>query len=486
MTAFRMSLRTRLVVLVIALLAAGLVLAAGATLAAMRFFLLAQTDTRLDQLSSAMSVQVRAGMDVPRINGGRVLAATGQPFVLMRLVAPDGTVRVDLGPPAAQSARIDVRPDDPTDADPEGVVHENVRLPGVHPAHWRVRAAWLADGRGFLLLGLPMTEFQTVSDRLIRFQVVTTLVVLALVTVVAFRVIRTGMRPLDDIAKTAGAIGAGDLNRRIRPAPPNTEIGRLSDALNAMLGQISTAFRERRESEDRLRRFIADASHELNTPIATIRGYAELFRHGAAGDPAELAVAMHRIESEATRMGQLAGELLTLVKLDEGRPLERLPVDLAHLAAEAAADARAIEPDRPLTVEAPAPVVVSGDDARLRQLLTNLLSNVRRHTPPGTPAVVRVRATEDDATIEVADEGPGMTQDDAERVFERFYRTAETRSRQRSGSGLGLAIVASIAEAHGGTATVDSAPGTGTTFTVRLPRRPAEPSVVPDDQPRMS
>jgi two-component system, OmpR family, sensor kinase len=183
---------------------------------------------------------------------------------------------------------------------------------------------------------------------------------------------------------------------------------------------------------------------------------------------------MRRIESEATRMGQLVSELLTLVKLDEGRPLERERVNLARLATEAVADSLAIGPDHPVTVEVDVDVdvVVSGDDARLRQLLTNLLSNVRRHTPAGTRTVVRVTGTGEEASIEVADDGPGMTAEDCERVFERFYRTATTRSHQRSGSGLGLAIVASIAAAHGGTASVISTPGAGTTFAVRLPVSP--------------
>jgi two-component system OmpR family sensor kinase len=181
-------------------------------------------------------------------------------------------------------------------------------------------------------------------------------------------------------------------------------------------------------------------------------------------------VAMRRIESEATRMGQLVNELLVLAKLDEGRPLDRNWVDLTHLATEAIADARAIEPERPLSVQAAGSIVISGDELRLRQLLTNLLSNVRRHTPPETAAEVRLSVAGDDAVVEVADDGPGLSEDDSRQVFERFYRSATSRGRHRDGSGIGLAIVAAIAKAHGGTAEVHSPPGGGATFTVRLPR----------------
>jgi two-component system OmpR family sensor kinase len=467
------SLRTRLVAVVLTLLAAGLLVAAGATLAALRFFLLARTDTQLDQLSSVMVTHLDPGRPMaPTVTGGRALAATGQPFVLLQVQAPDGSLRIDTGPSDARPVRVDVRPAASTRDNPDGVVYRNVRLAGVDPSQWRVRAAWLPDRQGILVLGLPMTQFQEMSDRLVRVEVIATVGVMLVVALVVLRVIRVGMRPLDDIAEVASAIGHGDLSRRVRPARPNTEIGRLSGALNTMLVQIQTAFAQRQASEERLRRFVADASHELNTPIATIRGYAELFRHGADSRPDDLALAMRRIESEATRMGQLVNELLTLVKLDEGRPLERERVDLARLATEAVADSLAIGPDHPLAVEVTGEVVVSGDDARLRQLLTNLLSNVRRHTPAGTRTVVRVTGTGEEVSVEVADDGPGMTVEDCERVFERFYRTATTRSRQRSGSGLGLAIVASIAAAHGGTAAVTSTAGVGTTFTVRLPVPP--------------
>ncbi|MGC4749857.1 sensor histidine kinase [Micromonospora sp. DT201] len=467
-----MSLRGRLIVLVAVLLAAGMSVAALATLAALRYFLITRTDTQLDQLSTAVVAQVNngTGLGPSGVGSGRLASPGGQPFVLLRIVSPDGTLLLDLQNPGGQASAIRLQPKDPSTSKPDGAVYATVTLTDQQPNQWRVRSGWLPDSRTILQVGLPLTDYDVANRQLIRTQAAATAVILAAMLLIAWWLIGLGTRPLDRIAEVAADIGAGHLDRRVRPARPNTEIGRLSAALNAMLVQIQTAFKERQTSEERLRRFVADASHELNTPVATIRGYAELFRHGAGARPADLEVAMRRIESEATRMGQLVNELLVLVKLDEGRPLDRDQVDLTHLANEAAADARAIAPGRPLSVQAPVSLVVSGDELRLRQLLANLLSNVRRHTPPGTAAEVRVSTSNGAAVIEVADDGPGLTEEDSRRVFERFYRSATSRSRQREGSGIGLAIVAAIAEAHGGTAEVSSVPGEGTTFTVRIPQ----------------
>lgn len=296
-------------------------------------------------------------------------------------------------------------------------------------------------------------------------------VALVAVGLLALRAVRLGLRPLERIATVAAAIGAGDLSRRVPLDDPRTEVGQLAQALNAMLGQVETAFAQRGESERRLRQFVADASHELRTPVAVIRGYAELFRRGAADRPEDLAKAMSRIEAEATRMGMLVDELLLLARLDQGRPLERAPVDLAALADEAVADALAVEPERRWTLAAERKLMVTGDAARLRQMLDNLLSNVRQHVPPGQPAMVRVRQEGAEALMEVADQGPGLTAAECARVFERFYRTESSRGRRSGGSGLGLAIVAAVAAAHGGSVSVRSAPGEGASFQVRLPLR---------------
>ncbi|MCA1656724.1 MAG: HAMP domain-containing histidine kinase, partial [Actinobacteria bacterium] len=278
-----------------------------------------------------------------------------------------------------------------------------------------------------------------------------------------------GLRPLDDIATTAGAIAQGDLSRRVARDEPTTEIGRLGGALNGMLGQIEVAFAERQASEDRLRRFVADASHELRTPLTSIRAYAELFGRGADRRPDDLGRVLHGIEGEADRMAVLIDDLLLLARLDQGRPLAQDPVDLGALAAEAVEAARAIDGSRPVQLSVVGSVEVGGDRARLRQVLDNLLGNVRVHTPPGTAAVVTVSATGRTAVLSVADDGPGLRGDEAARVFERFYRADRSRSRDGGGTGLGLAIVAAIAEAHGGRASAEGRPQGGALFRVELP-----------------
>jgi two-component system OmpR family sensor kinase len=290
-------------------------------------------------------------------------------------------------------------------------------------------------------------------------------------------VVRLGLRPLDEIGATAEAIAAGDLSRRVDRAEPDSEVGRLGLALNAMLGQIEDAFSRRAASEERLRRFVADASHELRTPLTSIRGYAELFRQGASERPEDLANAMRRIEEEATRMGFLVEDLLLLARLDQGRPLEREPVDLLRLATDAVADARAVSPERTITLTGDAPVVVVGDEARLRQVAGNLLGNAAVHTPPGTPVHVRVMAEDGHARLDVRDEGPGLPPGVGDEVFERFYRADAARSRATGGAGLGLSIVAAVAEAHGGRARLETPPGPGAWFVVELPLAPpAQPS----------
>ena len=287
-------------------------------------------------------------------------------------------------------------------------------------------------------------------------------------------VVRIGLRPLDEIGNTAAAIAEGDLTRRVERAEPRTEVGRLGLALNAMLAQIEAAFDAQAASERRLRRFVADASHELRTPLAAVRAYAELFGRGADRRPDDLERAMTGIGRESERMTVLVEDLLLLARLDEGRPLEREPVELDEVVTEAVDAAVAVDPDRPVDLEAD-PVVVLGDRDRLRQVLDNLLSNVRAHTPAGSPVRVRVGSENGLAVVEVADSGPGMTSEEAARVFERFYRSDSSRSRATGGVGLGLSIVAAVAEAHGGAVSAHSTPGDGATFRITFPRNGGTP-----------
>jgi two-component system OmpR family sensor kinase len=270
---------------------------------------------------------------------------------------------------------------------------------------------------------------------------------------------------------TAGAIAGGDLGRRVEPADERSEVGRLGLALNAMLERLEGAFAERRRSEDRLRRFIADASHELRTPLASIRGYAELFRMGAARDPADVAKAMRRIEDEAARMGVLVEDLLTLARLDETVSAPHAPVDLGELVRDAVDDARATAPERTVGLEVEPPVTVSGDAHQLRQVLGNLLRNALVHTPGGTPIEVSAAAAPSgEVRIEVRDHGPGLPAGEPGTLFERFWRSEGGRERGKGGAGLGLAIVARIVDAHGGRVEAADAPGGGAAFVVWLPR----------------
>ena len=321
-----------------------------------------------------------------------------------------------------------------------------------------------------LVVAVPLDDVNSTLSRLTLIELAVGGAVLAALALLATWLVRLGLRPLERIEATAERIAAGDdLDQRIPDADPRTEVGRLARTLNAMLDRIEAAFAERRASEDRLRRFVADASHELQTPLTSVRGYAELFRRGAARNPEDLDVAMARIEAEATRMGVLVDDLLTLARLDQGRELRREPVDLVPLARELVHDARVVAPDRAIDLESDGPVVVAGDDPSLRQVVGNLIANARLHTPPGTPVTVRVRAEDGRAVVEVADRGPGLAPEHAARVFERFFRADPSRARTSGGSGLGLSIVAAVAEAHGGSAEVDSAPGEGATFRIALP-----------------
>jgi two-component system OmpR family sensor kinase len=299
--------------------------------------------------------------------------------------------------------------------------------------------------------------------------------------------VRNSLRPLGEVERTAKAIAAGDLSQRVPEGDQRTEVGRLSTALNGMLTRIESAFRAQKESEEhargsaeRMRRFVADASHELRTPLTSIRGFAELYRQGAVRETAELDRMMRRVEDEASRMGLLVEDLLLLARLDQQRPLRAEPVDLLEVVSDAVHDARVLAPDRQVDLDVAgdeAPVVL-GDDARLRQVVTNLVSNAVTHTPAGTPVAVTLRTSRRPGPdgspvgwvrVGVHDQGPGLSDEDKDRVFERFYRGDKSRTRAAGGSGLGLSIVAALVAAHHGVVSVESEPGRGSVFLVDLP-----------------
>jgi two-component system OmpR family sensor kinase len=333
---------------------------------------------------------------------------------------------------------------------------------------YRVIATPLSSG-GTLIVAQSLGDVDATLRKLVLVEVIVTGLVLAALAALGLWLVRLGLKPLTEMEHAAADIADGNLSRRVEPADEHTEVGRLGAALNVMLERIETAFAERRESEARLRRFVADASHELRTPLTSIRGYAELFRHGADQRPDDLEKSMRRIEEESARMGVLVEELLLLARLDQSPQLDRVPVDLAQIARDTVEDARAVQPDRPIDVNAAREVVVQGDDARLRMIAANLMTNALSHTPPGTPIHVAVFVLKNEAILEVADEGPGLDPEQASRIFDRFFRVDEARSRHNGGVGLGLAIVDAIAKAHGGRVSVVSTPGAGARFTVTLP-----------------
>jgi two-component system, OmpR family, sensor kinase len=480
-----LSLRGRLLAALLVLLACGLAVADLATYVSLRSFLLDRVDQQLAAAHHSVERAVlslrgrhmddgalrQLGLIAPGVYGewrdadGRLVGIIDG----RSRSAPSSTPRLPdrLPPPVLPRAGADREP---------AAVLTVPAVEGGGPAY-RVRVSQLAFGRGTLVMALPFAEGAATLQRLLLVEALVTLTVLGVAVAVGLWLVRLGLRPLEDISATAATIARGDLTRRVARADPDTEVGRLGQDLNRMLGQIEAAFVERRASEARLRRFVGDASHELRTPVAAIRAYAELFRRGADRHPEDLPRLLRRIESEATRMGVLVDDLLLLTRLEQGRPLDRRPVDLGAVAAEAVEAARAVDPERPLElgIGRTDSVEVLGDQDRLRQVVDNLLANVRAHTPAGAAARVRVWSDAEAGVVEVADDGPGLTREQAERVFERFYRADGSRSRVPNGSsaaggaGLGLSIVAAIAAAHGGRALVRSTPGDGAVFRVELP-----------------
>lgn len=324
------------------------------------------------------------------------------------------------------------------------------------------------DNGDIQAVGAPLTDVNNAVDDMVRKVMAGGSVAVLAAAGLSWWFIRRGLQPVDHMVDTAAAIAGGDLGARITNVTPGTELGRLGIALNDMMSQIQTSDDARAASERRLRRFVADAAHELRTPLTSLRGYAELYRQGALPDEVALNNAMGRIESEGARMARLVDDLLLLARMDQARGVERRPVDLAEMVTDAVDDFRVVTPNHPVTVEVE-PIMVAGDRLRLRQVIDNLLSNVRTHTPAGTSVQVRLSRDGDRAVLVVADNGPGISAEDQEHIFERFWRADPARTRSRGGTGLGLAIVSSLVEAHGGAISIHDTDGGGITFTVSVP-----------------
>ena len=466
----RIPLSARLVILITVLIGAGLVLAGVTSAALLQRSLVAQIDDKL------------------RTEGYQIAQAQASNWWSQTPVGPsDYYVRLQVGeneiPWLTNSARTTYgTPQVPDMTADQANARNNV--PFTVPSdragsRWRVIAFATTTYGGSVVVALPLSGARETTETMAAVLLLSGLGILLLGGLAAGWAVRRSLKPLAQIEDTAAAIAAGDLSRRVPTLPESTEVGRLAASLNGMLAQIEQAFGVRTASETRMRRFVADASHELRTPLATIRGYAELYRMGATSEPEQVADTMRRIEGSATRMGTLVEDLLLLARLDEGRPVAQEPVDLTVLAADAVSDLHALDPDRParLVPLAPTglggPVLVTGDDARLRQVVANLVGNVVRHTPAGTPVEIAVGATDGVGVLEVRDHGPGIDPQHAARVFERFYRVDASRTRESGGAGLGMAIVAAIVAAHRGHVSLAETPGGGTTVRVVVPSGPS-------------
>jgi two-component system, OmpR family, sensor kinase len=467
-----LSLRARLLIGVISLVVLGLLLFDVAMYLLFASSLLGRIDTQLTQRSTmgtAVSVLSHNCRGEPgSTNGFPVNTVT-------ELLRSDGSV--------ALPCRVGGFGATPGDSAP--VLPKHIKTSGDDPIapftvpgtggidHFRV-TAWAEDAFNgqTVVFAIPIDDVNATLGQLLKLELFISIAVVGATALLAWLLIDFGLRPLRRMGGVAGEIAAGDYSRRVEPATPKTEIGRLGLALNAMLAQIETAFAQRTASERRLRRFIADASHELRTPLTSIRGYSEMLRRGADESPEDSTLARRRIEEESVRMSALVDDMLLIARLDQGRPLDNKPVDLEAIARDAAADARAVAPQREIKLDVPGSVVVNGDDTRLRQVVGNLVRNALVHTPATSPIEIAVTTHNGTAELSVADHGPGLKPEDRDRIFEPFYRADASRSRDSGGAGLGLSIVTAVVAAHGGQVRVKETNGGGATFEVALPLAP--------------
>jgi two-component system, OmpR family, sensor kinase len=556
----RTPLRTKLITAVLALVTMALAAISIASVYMLHGYVTTERDNTLIQDFANVHLQGMApGLASPALGGSGVIIGVQQPGSQLTMQSPSGY------PAFGNGGNMGSLPSLPTSTDwanaPSPV---RITVPAQRGADsWRVIAQTVSDypyidssgnravaTTATIVIAVDLGNLNAFTTRLIVFDVIVSGAIIMVLAAVATAVVRANLRPLNDIELTAGQIAAGHLDHRVPEGDPRTEVGSLGRSLNTMLSQIESAFHAQEaseqaahRSEERMRRFIADASHELRTPLTTIRGFAAHYRQrggasrlrpgatagatasatasataGATAEnpssrtgpayplpgasparveaapegltPADLDHLMSRVESEATRMGLLVEDLLTLARLDQQRPLNLAPVDLLTLAADAVQDARVVSPGRPIELDvAPGTAfLVNGDEPRLRQVIGNLVNNAVTHTPAGTPVRVKIsrgilevppsadardRAPAVPAVVlDVEDDGPGMPVEQAQRVFERFYRADAARNRASGGTGLGLAIVAGLVSAHGGTVSVRTAPGQGADFQVKLPLSP--------------
>jgi two-component system OmpR family sensor kinase len=495
----QLSLRTRLLVALVALAVLGLAAADFASYRALHSYLYDRVDQQLEAAVMPITINLaheaeaegevegvggRTSGSVPAPSGRVEGAGPGGPGLGPASQLPPGTfgqLRNAAGEVVSHTSfeygeeNVAV-PDVPsnlkaTNLELEGIAPTTVGERGGGSERFRVAAVELTGG-ATSVIAVPLGSTDATLSHLALIELIVSGAILLALAAAAWWLVGVGLRPLRRMGEVAGQIAAGDLSRRVEPDDERTEVGRLGRSLNAMLAQIEAAFAERAAGERRLRRFLADASHELRTPLASIRGYSELYRIGAAREPAEVERAMDRIEAESTRMGGLVDDLLTLARIDEVREPAREPLDLRELLEDARDDARAAAPERAISLGPTGPVATRADGDALRRVFANLLRNAVVHTPAGTPIELSLEAGDAWATVRVRDHGPGLPAGDPNAVFERFWRDSAARGRDDGGAGLGLAIVAALVNAHGGAVDASNPADGGALFTVRLPLRP--------------
>ncbi|MGW3120431.1 sensor histidine kinase [Streptomyces sp. NPDC001107] len=466
------SLRAKLTLANVALLALGIVAATAVSLMGMRYYLLNQVDAELNKTRQSLG----GSLTMEQIDALGALAIVRDRFmpqhderarpdsILTAVDARGKPVSLARFAPTDTQRALASAVDDPralaTAADPHDI--------RVHGARYRATATRLADGT-YILFATSTDALHQGMFKALKLDLAIGGLLLALLACLTMMSVSRRMRPLEDMVETSTAIAEGDLTRRVPSSHhPTEEVEQLRLALNSMLHQVESAYRTREHSAAQLRRFVADASHELRTPLSAIRGYLQLYDKGMLSDPDERKRAWERVLAETDRMGRLVDELLTLARLDQQPELRFRNVDVSRLVRDAAEDLRVQQPERPIKVAADGAVLVHADESGLRQVLGNLVGNVRTHTP--ADVAVRLGVEREDGVVRlcVADEGPGLAEQDAARVFDRFFRAGGG-----AGSGLGLAIVQGVVEAHGGEVTVETAPGEGLQVTVTLPSRAA-------------